>query len=89
MNKITILKKDEDVTYRRSESTVEFEVNGKKVRVYVHEDTDDQVGSDYDIDEQDRAKLTEEESEIFDDQGIWNLVKMKDGEKLEVDGWEE
>lgn len=82
---IKIEKKSEDITYRKSESTIEFEVNGKTLRVYVHEDSDDQVGSDYDIDEKDLATLTDDEREAFEDEGIWNLAKMKDGEKLKVD----
>lgn len=83
-----IEKKDEEVTYRRSESTVEFLVNGKKLRVYVHEDSDDMSGSDYDIDEEDKKKLTEEELEVFANEGIWELIKMKDGETLQINGWD-
>lgn len=89
MTKIKIEKKDEEITYRRSESVVEFLVNGKKLRVYVHEDSDDMTGSDYDVDENDKKALTDEELEIFEDQGIWELVKAKDGEVIEVDGWED
>lgn len=83
-----IEKKDEEITYRRSESTIEFLVNGKKLRVYVHEDSDDMTGSDYDIDEEDKKTLTEEELEVFEDNGIWELVRMEDGEKLEANGWD-
>lgn len=85
MEKIIIEKKREEITYKRVNTTVEFEVNGKKVRVYVSEDYDDMAGDDYDIDENDWAKLTDLEKEAFDDEGIWNLVRMKDSEKLEVE----
>ena len=83
--KIKIEKKSEEVTFRRSESTVQFEVNGKPVRVYVHENSDDMEGSDYDIDEQDLAKLTDLEHEGFGEEAIWDLIRMKDGEVLDVD----
>ena len=57
------------------------------MRVYVHEDSDDMTGNDYDIDEEDRKALTDEEYEVFEDNAIWDLVRMEDGEKLEVNGW--
>ena len=89
MKQIIIEKKDEEITYRKSETTVEFLVNGKRLRVYIHEDYDDLTGTDYDIDEEDLKALTDEEREIFEDEGVWNLSKMKDGEKLSLDGWNE
>jgi hypothetical protein len=88
MSKITIEKKNEEITFKRVNTTVEFEVNGKKVRVYITESWDDMEGSDYDIDEKDLATLTDLEHEAFGEEGMWNLVKMKDGEKLEVDNLE-
>jgi len=89
MNKITIEKKSEEVTYRQVETTIEFRINGKLLRLYLHEKTDDLDGNDYDIDEEDKFNLTEEEYEVFEDQGLWELARMKDGETLQVDGWEE
>ena len=83
--KIKIEKKSEEVTYRRSETTVEFLVNGKLLRVYLHENYDDMEGSDYDIDENDLKALTELEHEAFGEEDIWELVRSKDGEIIEID----
>lgn len=83
--KIKIEKKNEEITFRASETTVKFEVNGKPMRVYTHETTDDMEGSDYELDESDLAKLTDLEREAFGEEDIWELVRLKDGEVLEVD----
>lgn len=80
-----IKKLNEEVTYRRSESTIELLVNDKKVRVYVHEDSDDMTGSDYDIDEADKKLLTEDEYDELTDQDIWELVRMTDGDILNTE----
>ena len=83
--KIKIEKKSEEITYRRSESTVEFMVNDKRLRVYLHEDNDDMTGTDYDIDENDLKALTDLEHEAFGEEDIWELVRSKDGEVFEFD----
>ena len=83
--KIKIEKKSEEITYKRSETTVEFLVNGKRLRVYVHESWDDMEGSDYDIDENDLKNLTDIEHEAFGEEDIWAMIRSKDGEVIEVD----
>lgn len=83
--KIKIEKKSEEITYRRSETTVEFLVNGKRLRVYVHENYDDNEGSDYDIDERDLEALTDLEHEAFGEEDIWTLVRSIDGAVVIVD----
>lgn len=83
--KIIIKKESEEITFRRSESTVEFLVNGKRLRVYVHENSDDNDGSDYDIDENDLKTLTDLEHEAFGEEDIWELVRSKDGEEIVID----
>lgn len=86
---ITIKKEDEEITYRKTNTTITFLVNGKKVRVYVYEDYDEMQGSDYDIDEEDKKQLTEEEYEVFQDEDMWELIRKEVGEVVEADGWEE
>lgn len=88
MTKITIQKQGEEITYRRTETTFTFLVNGKEVKVYFHEDYDEMQGCDYDAEEEDIAKLTDEEHEIFGED-LHEYAQMKDGEKVEVDGWED
>ena len=82
-----IKKENEEITYRRTETTMDFLVNGKKVQVYLHEDYDEMQGCDYDIDEKDLATLTDEEHEIFGED-LYEYMKLKVGEELEVKGWE-
>lgn len=84
MSKIKITKESEEVTYRRSESTVTLDVNGKKIRVYLHEDYDEMQGTDYDFEQEDLKALTEDERETLEDQIIWDLVRMEDGDIVEA-----
>jgi hypothetical protein len=91
MTKITIKKTEEEETYRQITTTHTFEVNGKKVRVYCYDKQDMQM-EDYEndttVDENDIAKLTDEEHEIFgEDLNDW--LDLKVGELQEVDGYEE
>ena len=87
MKQITIEKKDEEITYRRIETTIDFLVNGKRLRIYIHENSDDQ-GSDYDIDENDKKNLTDEEYETFMDEDIWKLSRTKIGKVLKINSWD-
>lgn len=72
---MNIKKIDEEITYRRTESTITFDINGKKIRLYVHEDYDEMSGSDYDWDESDLELLTDEEKEELDEESVWDLVR--------------
>lgn len=83
--KIIIKKTDEETTYRQVNETHTYTINGKTVRIYTTENTDDNDGSDYDIDEEDRKQLTEEESDALYDTDIWELIRSKVGKTLKVD----
>lgn len=91
MKKITIEKKDEEITYKNITTTHTFLVNGKEVLVYAY-DKQDMEQSDYEndtsIDEDCLEKLTEEEQEIFEED-LYGRLEMKVGEKEEVDGIDE
>lgn len=88
MKTITIKKEDEEITFRQTETTNTFLINGKKLRVYCHESSNDMEGTDYDIDEEDKKLLTDEEYEIFQDENIWDLARLKVGKVIKVNGWE-
>ena len=64
-----IKKLEENMTYKKTTTTHEFDINGKKVKVYSHYFYDD-ISGDYDndevIDEQDKEKLTEDELETLE-----------------------
>lgn len=83
MTNMKITKQNEEITYRRTETTVTFLINDKKVRVYFHEDYDDMQGCDYDIDEDDRKTLTEEEDEELSDLDMFDLSRQEVGELSE------
>lgn len=78
-----IIKQNEEITYRRTEITITLELNGKKIRVYFHEDYDDMQGCDYDIDEDDRKLLSDEENEAFDDLDMFELSRQEQGKEIE------
>lgn len=68
--KIKIRKIDEDVIYTKKTEEFIFEVNGKKVRVVSWQEGGSEVDmpeSDYEVNEDDREKLTEQELEVFED----------------------
>ena len=91
MNKITIEKKEEEITYKQITTTHTFKINKKEVRVYCYDKQDMQMEdyeSDTTIDEEDIEELTEEELQIFEDE-LNEYLDMKVGELKEVDGYEE
>jgi hypothetical protein len=56
------------VTYQKTITTRNFEINGKTVRVYTHEFFDEyESDCNTEIDEQDKAKLTEEDLDELSD----------------------
>lgn len=67
--KIKIQKKSEDLVYKKITEEYVFLVNGKEVRVLSWQEDGNQVdmpNSDYEVDEDDREKLTEQELEVFE-----------------------
>ncbi len=87
MNKISIKKTDQDITYRLVNKTHTFEVNDKEVRVYTVEGTDDMDIKYPEVDNEDIKELTDEEHEIFGEE-LDNYLALKVGESLEVNGWD-
>jgi hypothetical protein len=80
-----IIKNKEQVVYQKMTTEHEFELNGKKVRVYVSKDDDALAGYelDYHINESDMAKLTEEELELFEE-SIDDLIELDEKETREL-----
>lgn len=68
--KIKIQKKSEDLVYKKITEEYVFLVNGKEVRVLSWQESGNEVDmpeSDYEINQEDKEKLTEEEIEVFED----------------------
>ena len=83
--KIKIEKTDEETTYRQVNETHTFTINGKTLRIYTTENSNDNDGSDYDIDENDRKALTDDEYDALDNIDMWELLRSKVGELKEVE----
>lgn len=83
-----IKKLDEEITYQKKCETLTFEINGKEVRVYSWYIDGELEGydSDYEVDEDDKKELTEEEWDLFND-NLLDLMssETKVGEELEVE----
>lgn len=68
--KMKIEKLDEEISYNKIVKTVSVGINDKKVRVYYECFSDELTGeyySDYNIDENDKTILTDEELESIED----------------------
>lgn len=68
--KIKISKEGEEVIYSKKTEEFIFDVNGKKVRVLSWQEDGrdlDMGDSDYEVNEEDKEKLTEQEYEVFSD----------------------
>lgn len=87
MNKIIIKKQSEEIIYESVVRQIVFSINGKSLRVNFTSSTDDEQGNDYEINEDDKAKLTDEEYEVFQDENIWDLSRKLVGKTIEVNGW--
>jgi hypothetical protein len=75
--KIKIQKKSEDLVYKKITEEYVFLVNGKEVRVLSWKESGNEVDmpeSDYEVNEDDKEKLTEQELEVLQD----NLQDMFD-----------
>lgn len=82
MKNITIKKEDEEITYQNITTTHTFNVNGKEVRVYSYNMQDNgqsNYEADQTIDEDDLAKLTELETEVFGE-NLQDWLDLKVGE---------
>ena len=70
MTEVNINKKELFVTYAVRNTTHIFEINSKELKVYETSTQDDQFSQydhDYELDPNDKAKLTTEELEVFED----------------------
>jgi hypothetical protein len=82
-----VKKEFAEVTYSQVSTTHTFDVNGKKIRVYVHIKADS-IFSDYDneesIDEKDKETLTDDELQLLDD-NLVELLELEKGETLKIE----
>lgn len=81
---MNIQKTNEETTYLKQTITHTFKINDKEVRVYDWSiQAEDLCECDVEEDENDFAKLTEEEQEVFAE-NLGDLVQLSDGETLAI-----
>jgi len=82
-----IKKLDETTTYKQINTSYVFDVNGKRIKASYWEKVDDyfsQYESDYEIDEEDKKLLSEEELEVLED-NLSEAMQLKEEEEIEIE----